>query len=238
MNKFKIGDKTTNKIFAGTFEIVEINSGASKNLYLCYQKGFDGHSGDTQSQKYIKTGKFYPTNEYLYASEDFLEKMQSQLPEVRITTDGKHTTATKFIDGEKIKEATVTLYYKDKFDFNVGAEEALKKLNSLPHLEWIDASQNRQNMGEIGKDTKHTALFGEELHVGDVVQVYDTMRNAIFESTFVCDDIDIAGSKPFIMGFKGCHVVNGIYQSLQLKKIKSFTELKNGEIIDDIKVVM
>jgi hypothetical protein len=55
---------------------------------------------------------------------------ENHYPAITITSDGKHTTAIMSKGGKVLKEASVSLYYKNKFSLMTGAQKAVKKLFS------------------------------------------------------------------------------------------------------------
>ena len=86
------------------------------------------------------------------------------------------------------------------------------------------------NVGFIGEKTSLTALFGEELYVGDVVEIYATDTKTNYGYKCVCKE----GDKEFVMGImsRSLGMKNGIAGVWQVRKIKSYKELTDGETID------
>lgn len=77
---------------------------------------------------------------YCWADEDSLEtinepeekekmdKESTQKWKIVITSAGEKTTAKLYMLGRVVREATVTRYYKDRYDTEVAAKEAVNKL--------------------------------------------------------------------------------------------------------------
>ena len=97
--------------------------------------------------------------------------------------------------------------------------------------------KNGQNYGLIGKKTNLTAIFGEKLYVGDVVEVYDTASSIGHKSIeLVCED----ESGGFVMGI-ACSsrgMKDGIARDWQVRKVKSYKELTNGYKLSQVKAVL
>ena len=96
---------------------------------------------------------------------------------------------------------------------------------------------NNKNYGLIGKETNLTAIFGEKLYVGDVVEVYDTASSIGHKSIeLVCED----ESGGFVMGI-ACSsrgMKDGIARDWQVRKVKSYKELTNGYKLSQVKAVL
>lgn len=70
-NKFKVGDKVKYNDFVG--EVIETNSGAGRNMYLCRFYNFNGHNGNG----FTVRGRNYETNDYYYVLECHLSLIES-----------------------------------------------------------------------------------------------------------------------------------------------------------------
>ena len=117
-------------------------------------------------------------------------------------------------------------------------KEELKKLNKkfVPYLKYSILTGYEKNFGEIGKKTKLTALFGEELYVGDVVELYDIDGNKIKSRTYICEE----EGKAFVMCIANdsYNMKNGIARNWQVRKIKSYKELNHNEEYRFVKAIL
>ena len=92
-------------------------------------------------------------------------------------------------------------------------------------------------LGYVGEETNLTALFGEKLYVGDVVEAYSTTSGVNYGKNFVCKDED----GYFIMG-NALNTLNelknGISHGWQFKKVKSYKKLEHQEQYDDVQAIL
>lgn len=92
-----------------------------------------------------------------------------------------------------------------------------------------------KNYGYIGEETDMTAAFGEKLYVGDVVELYSRVdKNNLGQVMVVKTDDGVS----FVSGCKGLKFEDGIASSMQIRKVKSYKDLKHGEIINKTRVVL
>lgn len=112
-------------------------------------------------------------------------------------------------------------------------KEELKNLKFVPYLQ----SNTRTYYGIIGKETNLTALFGEKLYVGDVVEYYDIESGRIFNKQYICEQED---GKAFAMGlaFHTTDMKNGVIQHYQIRKVKSYKELTHNERYGYIEAIL
>ena len=225
--KYKIGDKVKVK----------------ENLVVDKEYGDNAFIEEMEKDKFITIKKYcgnqykVEENEFTYTDE-MLDGLATDYPEIYITTDGKTTTAIKTLNGKVVKTSTAKCCPEDEFNFDKGAKLALERLNTeepekpkfVPHIEYLTGDR----CGDIGEKTEQTAIFGENLYVGDVVELYVAASNEIYGNRIVAKGKD----KSFIMGVKGCNFKNGISDDWRIRKVKSFKDLKDREIIDSIKVVL
>jgi len=157
--------------------------------------------------------------------------------EIHITTKGTTTHAVMKKDGEVVKRSTARLNPIDEFDFEIGAKLCVDRLFEenkdvfKPYLKGI----YRNDYGIIGTPSNITALFGEPLFVGDMVEIYNT-QDRDRNKAFIIDSDGI--------GVMGIHTIsddikNGIVNNWQVRKIQSYKDLFNGECDDyDVKAVL
>ena len=96
-----------------------------------------------------------------------MDKESTQKWKIVITSAGEKTTAKLYVLGRVVREATVTRYYKDRYDAEVAAKEAVNKLF--------------RSQGFTGK-----AMF-----VGKSADTYGLTRGKIYQFTdgkFIDDD--------------------------------------------------
>ena len=75
-----------------------------------------------------------------------------------------------------------------------------------------------------------TLPFEKPLHVGDVVETYN-MDSKYSDKHIVVKPV---GGESFVMGLSGYFFKNGICENWQIRKFKSYKELKNCEVIDTV----
>lgn len=157
--------------------------------------------------------------------------------EIHITRKGNEVIAVHK-QGDKAKKAVAKCSPEDEFDFMVGAKLAFERLTEaekpkfVPHL----VRDGRTHLGNIGEETIQTAIFGEKLCVGDVVEIYATDTETNWGKGFVCKD----GVYPngFVMGLGASKFKHGIDREWQIRKVKSFKDHEHGEAIDGVKAVL
>lgn len=104
------------------------------------------------------------------------------------------------------------------------------KLEFVPHLK-----SGKSFYGNIGEETTQTAFGGEKLYVGDVVELYSTDTKIKYGERAVCKHK--MHPKGFVMGVGWQNFVNGISNEWQIRKVKSFKDVPNGEVINGVKYV-
>ena len=170
-------------------------------------------------------------------TEEMLDHSYGQKQEIHITTDGTTVHVVMKQDSKAVKHSKAVCSPEDKFDFLTGAKIALERLKEkqkpefVPHLALLN---ERINFGTIGEETNMTAFFGEPLYVGDIVEVYNTVSK--FHTTgFI---LNPTGKESFVQGLGGCFFKDGTSDGWQIRKFKSYQELKNGESVKDIVAVL
>lgn len=102
----------------------------------------------------------------------------------------------------------------------------------VPHLE-----RQGSDYGVIGKKSNITALFGEELFVGDVVEIYN-MDSGEKSLQYVIDDGYDIGVMTIHQSSK--NMKNGVFDQLhyQVRKYYGFQQLSNNEEHNYIKAIL
>ena len=159
-----------------------------------------------------------------YLGWAFAEQMVEPVKTIVISQVGNTTTCN--FNG---KTVSVKRYYKEDDSFETAVKEVIKKIFAVPHLEY-----NEDYYGTIGELTDLTLAFGEHLYVGDIVELYDFKNKTNLENYKpVCKE----DGEYFIMGSKGEKYINGISEDFQIRKVKSFKDLKDGEVIGAVKAI-
>lgn len=221
--KFKVGDRVIVKSnhyneYGKTGTIIEVNR------YDCLIE-FDKNICKTHNI----FGCFTNQNKR-YAFIEF-EKLEFVKPKtITIKTDGKTTTAYM---GKKQGKAVCG--DSDEFDLKTGAKLAIDRLFEEEFKPYLD--NNGEKAGYIGKKADFNSLFGEELFVGDMVNVYIKGIEGFFDDCFVCYDKE---KGYFIMGLSNIRFINGISddKQIKIKKTKSYINIKNGETSYGVKAVL
>lgn len=112
--------------------------------------------------------------------------------------------------------------------------EGYKPTDTEPFKPYLKA--NSKHYGYIGEETNLTAMFGEKLYVGDVVEIFDTDDNTNHGNRMVAKEKD--ENLYFVMGLYGRMFKNGISGPWQIKKVKSYKDLKHDETLGGIRVVL
>jgi len=116
------------------------------------------------------------------------------------------------------------------------AEEALERfLNGTPTVKTLSFAGTSDHYGNVGDETEIKDLRGDILHVGDVVELFNTngsWRQGSCGRKMIVEDWE----KQFVMGVKCVDFTSGIGGSYAILKTKSYKELKVGENIDGIVV--
>lgn len=110
-------------------------------------------------------------------------------------------------------------------------EPQVKKEAFKPYL-----TCDGENYGFIGEETNLTALFGEKLYIGDVVEYYNPKTRETKQRAVVKYE-----DRVFIMGcgYATCNLENGIdSDGWQYRKVKSYKDLTHNEVIDEVKVIL
>lgn len=103
------------------------------------------------------------------------------------------------------------------------------KSEFIPHLEC-----GGEKFGTIGEKADFTALFGEELYVGDTVEIYCTTSNIKGRKCIVCK---YGNCGFFVMGL-GNRFKCGVSDIWQIRKSNSYKELKHGQKIDGVIAIL
>ena len=158
--------------------------------------------------------------------------------EIHITTKDTTTHAVMKKDGEVIKRSMAKLHPDDKFDFEVGVNLCMGRLFEEEKFKPYLRGKYGSSYGVIGTSSNITALFGEPLFLGDMVEIYNVTSKRKNKVFVVCTNYNnLIG----IMGIHGRSVdmKNGIADTWQVRKIKSYKDLVHGETDDcNVKVIL
>ena len=165
-------------------------------------------------------------------TEEMLEEEKEQ--SIHITKIGNGVHAVLKENGNVIKHSKATWDKEGNFNFEYGSKLAVDRLfddekeedGFKPYLAYYN---NDEFISEIGIKTNMTLAFGEELYVGDVVEVYDISDNRTVKNEFVCGN-------DFVMGLRYFKFKNGIDSKgkYQIRKVQSYKDLKHYQIVDDV----
>ncbi|QNO18959.1 hypothetical protein [Caproicibacterium amylolyticum] len=168
MKEFYVGDRVKvkdgyyKKSVIGQLGTVKYLSGHDREkapaMGIEFDKSVGGHNGNGYFNG--KWGHCWIVdNEYVTSAD-------SDFPTIVIITDGKTTTATMRKGRRVLKEATVSLYYKDKFSLATGAEEVLKKLFGKSSK--VKEVKRRAKPGEYIKIVNPVYSFNR---LGDILRI-------------------------------------------------------------------
>lgn len=94
-----------------------------------------------------------------------------------------------------------------------------------------------KNYGYIGEEVDFTDILLKELYVGDIVELCDVEKWEMVGKYFVCKQ----DGKGFVMSVAASKFKDGISKNLgqwRIKKVKSYKDLKHGEKLGVIRVVL
>ena len=171
-----------------------------------------------------------------WCSAETLEPIEDN-KKIVITTDGVMTTA-KLYDGKKvIKSAKAKCCPEDKFDFETGAKIAFDRLILAKGKTLHLSKSGSDDYGEVGKPTELKDINGEQLYVGDVVELFDKELSS-HGKRFIANSSEHGD---FVMGISfnsGTEYNHGkITGGLRIIKRKSYKDCKSGDIIGLLTVV-
>ncbi len=144
------------------------------------------------------------------------------------------TVVAKFRGIEREETAIAKCSPEDEFDFLTGAELALSRLKEKmtfkPYLWWEGA---REEAGQIGEKTTMTLFFKEPLYVGDIVEVLNLNTDDIVMERVVYKSNGNYG----IRGLVGLVFYSGISKAWQIRRVRSFKDVENGEVVNGLKYI-
>lgn len=158
-----------------------------------------------------------------------IEAISSSTKSIHIYTDGNTTTAILKDGKETVKTATAKCSPEDTFDFETGAKLAFDRLMGtdknpvkgkpkfVPHLECVKCGVKS---GEIGKSIGVCDKRCCEMHIGDVV--YDSLTN------------EVSAVSDRMCNCKDSRTVSNYHITI----VKDYKDLKNGDVVNNIKYVL
>lgn len=246
--KYKVGTviefKTPDR--HGIGEIVEVNTGSNKKSYLVKLLGKSagtGHKGNGKSKEK------YKTNDYWFVRENGVISIANP-EEIHITRKGNEVHAVLKSGGQVVDRAKAVCSPDDEFDFWIGSSLAFSRLIAhtcentkadpeppkkfVPHLEHAFYGEN---YGTIGEKTLMKDAFGKELFVGDVVMIIlpEDPTRRLYDFVVKTESYE---KKAFVMGIEvDCESTGEIKNEIVIK-VKSYEQINNGDLYDDIKAVL
>ena len=223
--KFKVGD-----IVRGTinheYGITNENMTKGKVVEVV------SHYGDDDIQVKVLEHKTKPEwiGHTFPVNSEYFEPVYD--PKIVITTDGNKTLARLYENNEVVRTAEA----KCSPNFETGAKLAFERLMEKKDgfVPYLKDETTGVFYGKLGTPTKMKDITGEQLFVGDVVEL-------ISKGERICGNNYIAerDGKGFVMGIKDCCSADGtIDDEWIVIKRKSYEELENGEEHDDIKAIL
>ena len=236
MGKYKVGDR----VRVRSWESMEKEFGVARNgnIYLvgeCVFKEMKKYCGKSYVVSDIRLYDKYVLKDTQWSwTEEMLEKEKVQ--SIHITRKDNEINAVLKENGKVVKRSKAICSEEDAFDFKYGSKLAIDRLfdsekeetGFKPCLEYYN---NNEFISEIGIKTNMSLAFGDELYVGDIVEVYDISGNRTVKNEFVCGD-------DFVMGLRYFKFKNGIDSKgeYQIRKVQSYKDLKHYQIVDGVVV--
>ena len=173
MNKFKKGDiiKGINKRYLHTNKdmkkaiVTDILSGNMMKIKIL----------DHENKNTI--GHFFTVDN----TDQFFELISNK--EIHITLDDTTTIAILKENGKVVKRSEAKLHPDDTFDFETGVNVVIGRLFNRENISNANADPvadkhlhlkiHRKDLGILGTPVNKTDVFGEQLHVGDVIQYFE-----------------------------------------------------------------
>ena len=235
MSKYKVGDKV--KIRSLESMIKEFGMKRTGNIDCgkdCLVMDIRNYCGKSFVIHEINPNETYRLKNIDWSwTEEMFEEEKEQ--SIHITKIGSGVYAVLKENGNVIKRSKATWDKEEDFNFEYGSKLAIDRLFDEKEVDefkpCLAYSHNDKVISDIGIKTNMTLAFGEELYIGDVVEVYDVAENKIVEKEFVCGN-------DFVMGLKNIEFKNGIDSSgkCQIRKVQSYKDLKHNQIVDDVTV--
>lgn len=243
MSKFKVGD-----VVVGT------NKSDSRYAITTKKGGFVGKVTDVYSDECIEVkilkhnnpktiGHIYDVNSHYFELEHESNKPTNKC-EIHITVNGNITHAVLKENGTVTKRAEAKCSPEDIFDFKVGAQLAFERLLELdgtepieekkePFVPHLRATWNNEHLGAIGELSPFKDMFGRALCVGDVVELFDEWG----DSHGMVSIVHTQREGFFVMSIQFNCEQDGTIKDWKIWKKRSYKDVKNGEIIDDVKYI-
>lgn len=216
--KFKVGDKVKSKsvhtgLYIGT--IIEVNSGITKDMYLCRFPGFNGHYGNGCTNR----GKDYSTKDHWYLCASDLELIE--IPKTQSIVIYRKDREVIALDENTGKTGIARCCPDDTFDFMTGAKLAFDRLAG---------ADKRFKVGDIvrgkAESGKLYAITTEDMTKAEVVAVSNNGNRIDVKIMDHKNDVYIGGEY-YGLNSKYFELVNET--TPQVKEVKRYA--KPGEYI-------
>ena len=234
MDKYKVGDR----VRVRSWESMEKEFGVRDDgsIYLVrgrVSKEMKKYCGKSHVISEVRLYDKYILKDigWFWTEEMFEEEKEQS---IYITRKDNDIYATLKENGKVVKRSKAICSEEDAFDFRYGSKLAIDRLfddekeetGFKPYLAYYN---NDEFISEIGIKTNMSLAFGDELYVGDVVEVYDISDNRTVKNEFVCGD-------DFVMGLRYSKFENGIDSDgeWQIRKVQSYKDLKHNQVVGDV----
>lgn len=177
MNEFKKGDiiRGINTLYARTNEDMKkaIVTETTDKAQIMQIKVLDHKDASIIGHTYVveNTDKFF--------------KLLHNKKEIHITLDGTTTIAILKENGKVVKRSEAKLHPDDTFNFETGVNVVMDRLFNRENISNANADTapvadkhlhlkiQGKDLGILGTPVNKTDVFGEQLHVGDVIQYFE-----------------------------------------------------------------
>lgn len=227
----KEGDKVVNRAEArcSSSDTFDFETGAKIAFDRLFEKQVEEKSYTVIKQKEYKRGdKVKIVDRWSEGCHQNLDgKMDKWLGKI-MTVSSKYDLGTY-----KMLEDTVWNWYPNAVEGKVFEPEEIKE----KFKSYLLSAFTGSHLGYIGDETIQTDEFGEKLKVGDVVALssLSPLYNEFFGDYVVCKSENYPNG--FIMGAANAIFTNGRSGMRSIKKIMSYQEVEDGEIIQSIEYV-
>ena len=172
-------------------------------------------------------GKYYTVSN----TDQFFELISNK--EIHITLDDTTTIAILKENRKVVKRSEAKLHPNDTFDFETGVNIVMNRLFDKEDASTITASVedkrrhlkiHGKDLGILGTPVNKTDVFGEQLHVGDVIQYFEKG---------IAPDVLITAGNAIVISDEEVVVFNGDKEVIQRRNFpfmlsESYTKIKAG----------